>query len=281
MRKSLLFIAGLVVAGSMNAQNCIPDYNPNATQLGFDPNPIQGSVAGVPYDEVVTIVLPQKVDNTLTPTPGDSIPLCNIEILSVSGIPTGYNYEVWGTVLGSGAPYNVLALSTDTIPVNPNSNFTRGCLRLTNPNPPAPTVDPLIDSVSITVEIAAWSDIGFGCVSLQAAGGTETFEVKLPVKSSVFASVENELNNNTFDVYSNYPNPAQQSTNVSFSTPVSGDVNIVMIDALGRQVYNQNMTSKTGLNTVNINTANFKSGVYMYTIQFNGKSVTKKMIVNK
>lgn len=281
MKKGLLYVTGILVAGTLNAQNCIPDYNPSATTLGFDPNPIVGSVEGVPYDEVVTIVLPRQVDNTLTPTPGDSIPLCKIEILSVSGVPSGYNYEVWATTLGSGTAYNVLALTVDTIPVHPTNPLTRGCLRLSNSNPPGPTVDPLIDSIPITVIIAAWANLGFGCTSLESVGGTDTFIVKLPVKDAVFASVETEIENEVFAVYSNYPNPANQQTTLSFTTPVAAPVQVTIMDALGRQVFATSFTSKQGINTLPVSTQNLRSGMYLYTIHYNGKAITKKLIVNK
>ncbi|MCZ2444192.1 MAG: T9SS type A sorting domain-containing protein [Flavobacteriales bacterium] len=281
MKKGLLYLAGIFIAGAMNAQNCIPDYNPSATILGFDPNPINGSVEGVPYDEVVTIVLPRQVDNTLTPAPGDSIPLCEVQILSITGVPSGYNYEVWATTLGSGTAYNVLDLAIDTIPIHPTNPLTRACLRLTNSNPPGPTIDPLIDSIPIQVIIAAWSNLGFGCVSLEGVGGTDTFLVKLPIKDAVFASVEDEMNNEIFAVYANYPNPANQQTTLSFTTPTVAPVQVTIVDALGRQVFVSTFTSKQGLNTLPVSTQNLRSGVYMYTIYYNNKAITKKLIVNK
>ncbi|MCX7744790.1 MAG: T9SS type A sorting domain-containing protein [Flavobacteriales bacterium] len=283
MKKCLLSLATLVFAGSLVAQNCMPQHNSNATQLGFDPNPINGSIAGQAYDEVITIVLPRKV--YAGPPINDSITLCKIGIVSFSNDTLdalGYQYEVWAKTLGSSpVDYNVLALSTDTIPVNPNTNLTRACLRLKHSNPPAPQSGD-IDSIPLNITVAAWSDLGFGCIDLSGTGGTEDFIVKLPVKAAFYAGInENEIDNSVFSIYNNYPNPAADFTNINFTTPIAGKVNLTVVDALGRLVYQQNITSKSGLNTISVNTSSLRNGIYLYTVEYNGKSITRKLVVNK
>ncbi len=284
MKKCLLSLMPLVFAGSLMAQNCMPYHNPNSTQLGFDPNPIQGSAAGTPYDEVVTIVLPKKV-STNGALSVDSIDLCNIEIIDFSSDTLdalGYSYEVWARTLGSSPiEYDVLALSTDTIPIDPNSPYTRACLRLKHNNPPAP-VSLDIDSVPVNIVIGAYADLGFGCVNLSSMGGTETFVIKLPVKAAIYAGInENEIDNSVFAIYNNYPNPAADFTNINFTTPSAGKVNLTVVDALGRLVHQQNITSKSGLNSIPVNTATLRNGIYIYTVEYNGKSLTRKLVVNK
>jgi hypothetical protein len=284
MKKCLLSLAPIVFAGSMIAQNCMPVHNSNATQLGFDPNPIQGSAAGTPYDEVITIVLPKRV-STNGALPVDSIDLCKIRIISFSSDTLnalGYSYEVWARTLGSSpTDYNVLALSVDTIPINPNTNLTRACLRLKHPNPPAPQSGD-IDSIPLNITIGAYSDLGFGCTDLSSLGGTDDFIVKLPVKAAIYAGIdENEVDNSVFAIYNNYPNPAADFTNINFTTPNAGKVNLTVVDALGRLVHQQNITSKSGLNSLPVNTSSLRNGIYMYTVEYNGKSMTRKLVVNK
>lgn len=285
MKKLLLNFIGIVFTGSLMAQNCMPSHNPNATQIGFDPNPFQGSAAGTPYDEVITIVLPLKVSTNGAIPNVDSISLCKIRIISFSNDTLdalGFSYEVWARTLGANpVDYDVLALSTDTIPIDPNSQYTRACLRLKHSNPPAP-ISGDIDSIPLNITVAAYADFGTGCTDLSSMGGTETFVVKLPVKAAIYAGInENEIDNNVFAVYNNYPNPAADFTNINFSTPNAGKVNLTVVDALGRLVYQQNITSKSGLNTVPVNTASLRNGIYMYTVEYNGKSMTRKLVVNK
>lgn len=285
MKKCLLSLTSIVFAGSMIAQNCMPYHNPNATQLGFDPNPFVGSAAGSPYDEVITIVLPLKVSTNGAIPNVDSITLCKIRIISFSNDTLdalGYSYEVWARTLGSSpTDYNVLALNVDTIPINPNSQFTRACLRLKHSNPPAP-ISGNIDSIPLKIIVGAYADMGSGCADLSNMGGTDTFVVKLPVKAAIYAGIdENEIDNSVFAIYNNYPNPAADFTNINFSTPNVGKVTLTIVDALGRLVHQQNITSKQGLNSVLVNTASLRNGIYLYTIEYNGKSITRKLVVNK
>src|SRR5688572_32987207 len=117
MKKLLLFALSVGFVAAVNAQDCTSLIDQNASTLGTNPNPPVGSVAGVPYDEVNTLVLPRAVDNTLTGPPGDSINLCAIEIKNVIGMPPGYTYEVWafhGNALNTN-PYDVMAQTVDTI----------------------------------------------------------------------------------------------------------------------------------------------------------------------
>lgn len=279
MKKVLLFAMGAMLGGSLMAQNCVPNILDTAITLGFVPNPIVGATESVPYDEVVTIVLPQKVDNTLTPSPGDSITLCAISINSITGLPAGYNYEVWAKSGGFGAAYQVTGTTDpDTISINQNANLTRACLRLSNTNPGAP-VNP-IDSVPITIVIGAWADI-LGCTDLSGAGGTDTFSVKLPIKSAVYIGIENEIQPGAFAVYSNFPNPADNSTTLNFSTPVAGEVEIAIYEATGRIVRNIRMNSKAGVNSYWLDTQELQSGVYLYTVTYNGKVASKRFMISR
>lgn len=279
MKKVLLFAMGAMLGGSLMAQNCVPNILDTAITLGFVPNPIVGATEGVPYDEVVTIVLPQKVDNTLTPSPGDSITLCAITINSITGLPAGYNYEVWAKSGGVGAPYQVTGtVNPDSISINQNASLTRACLRLSNTNPGAPAVQP-IDSVPITIVIGAWADI-LGCTDLSTAGGTDTFQVKLPIKSVTFG-IDSHYDLNKFAIYSNYPNPASTSTYINFSTPDAGLVTLSMYDAVGRLVQNIRLTSKQGANSYLMDTGSLGSGVYTYTMEFSGKVLSKRLVVSR
>jgi len=282
MKKLLLFALGAVVSGNMMAQNCVPDILDTAMTLGFVPNPIVGSTEGVAYDEVVTIVLPGKVDNTLSPAPGDSLSLCAIGIVSVTGLPSGYSYDVWAKTGGTGAARQVIdgnGGTPDTIGINQNSGLTRACLRLSNLTPPGPTIDPLVDSVPITVIVEAYLNLG-ACTGLGTTG-RDTFVVKLPVKDAVFASIDDEMDPNTFGVYNNYPNPAQGFTNIHFSTPSAGQVEITVFDAVGRQVKSVSFTSKPGVNTYVLETSSLRSGIYMYNVKYNNKVQSKKLIISK
>jgi hypothetical protein len=80
----------------------------------------------------------------------------------------------------------------------------------------------------------------------------------------------------------NYPNPFNPTTNIQFSTPVAGLVNITVFDVLGRQVatlVNDNLTA--GTYTTQFNAASLPSGMYMYRVTVNEQSIVNRMLLLK
>jgi len=283
MKKLLLFAVSAAFVGLINAQDCTPSIDAGATLPGLNPNPPVGSFQGVNYDEVNTLVIPGRVDNTLTPSPGDSIQLCAIGIVAVQNMPVGYNYDVWAYHSVS-TPYDVLALpgtTDDTISILQTAPVTRACIRLKNPTPPGQSDngDGMTDrdSVPITVIVQAYADL-FGCSSL-GASARDTFEINLCIHDITF-NVE-EQHSNLLKVENNYPNPAIDITTFNFTTPTADEVTINVYDAVGRNVHNFKGVSIAGKNQYGISTSEFQNGVYIYSITYGNKTISKKMIVNK
>ncbi len=283
MKKLLLFAVSIVFVGLTNAQDCTSSINLGANTVGLNPNPPVGSIFGVAYDEVNTLVIPGRVDNTLTVPPGDSINLCAIEILNVIGMPGGYTYDLWA--FHSGSPtsnYDVIAQAVDTIHIF-TTPITRVCIRLKNPTPPMSSNGtdgmPFKDSVNIKVAVGAWADL-FGCSSLVGAGGTDTFDINLCIRDYDDTGIEDETGS-SFTVHANYPNPANDVTYLSFTTPTTGEVTVNVYDAVGRNVRSITGTSNPGKNGLGISTADLRPGVYMYSITFGNKTISKKLIVNR
>lgn len=283
MKKLLLFAVSAVFVGLTYAQDCTPQLDQSALLVGLNPNPPSGSVAGIPYDEVNTLVIPGKVDNTLTPPPGDSISLCAISIEAINNMPPGYTYDVWGfNTPANTSPYDVFASASDTINVHPVIPVTRVCIRLKNPTPPASSNMgdglPDRDTVVVQVIVQAWADL-FGCSGLGSTA-QDTFAVNLAIKDAIYAGIDDETGFG-FTVQNNYPNPAADFTNIMFATPTSDEVMINIYDAVGRNVHSFKGNSYVGENKYGLSTEDFKSGVYMYSITFKGKTISKKMVINK
>lgn len=131
------------------------------------------------------------------------------------------------------------------------------------------------DYVAVAFAIAAGDDIADLAVSIGRA-------------RSVFSQLIDTLDDGgyipyTFRVFNNYPNPFNPATKIGFQIPRAGNVTIKVYDSLGREV-------KTLLNEyrepkfddyVMFNASGFASGVYFYTVQYNGKHITKKMALVK
>ena len=75
----------------------------------------------------------------------------------------------------------------------------------------------------------------------------------------------------------NYPNPAKAKTyvEVSFNSP-SASLNVY--DVLGKLVLTEKLSNS---GTFMIDVTNFPDGVYIYTLEADGETITKRLIVKK
>lgn len=78
----------------------------------------------------------------------------------------------------------------------------------------------------------------------------------------------------------NYPNPFNPSTRINYSIKNEGFVSLKVYNILGQQVANLVNEVKTpGNYSVNFNASDLSSGIYLYKIESNGFTQTKKMIL--
>ncbi len=85
-----------------------------------------------------------------------------------------------------------------------------------------------------------------------------------------------------FVLYSNYPNPFNNSTKISYEIPVQSNVSIILYDALGREVATLvNEVKPGGKHQFSFVENNLVSGVYFYTLRAGNYTQTKKMILLK
>lgn len=80
----------------------------------------------------------------------------------------------------------------------------------------------------------------------------------------------------------NYPNPFNPSTIINFAVKDAGLVSLKVYDILGSEVATLvNKTKEAGYYSVEFNASNLPSGVYIYTLQINGYSASRKMLLVK
>jgi hypothetical protein len=105
-----------------------------------------------------------------------------------------------------------------------------------------------------------------GCITV------ETFNVA----DGPTAVVQFSLN----DAIRLYPNPAENYSTLEISLSKIQNIEIKMIDALGRVLQNLNLSE---VNSViqEIDTQNYSAGVYMLTIQTENEIITKKLVINR
>lgn len=98
-------------------------------------------------------------------------------------------------------------------------------------------------------------------------------------------SVEDEtisLKPEKFSISQNYPNPFNPTTKIQYSIPEEGYVTLKVYNALGAEV--AGLVSKyknAGVYEATFNGAELSSGAYFYTINYNNKIQTRKMLLIK
>lgn len=79
-----------------------------------------------------------------------------------------------------------------------------------------------------------------------------------------------------------YPNPTSNGGEIDIFLTETSNVTLTVSNLLGQTMATQNLgKTAPGNTTVNVNTDNFATGVYMYTISTDKYSVSGKMVVNK
>ncbi|GEM_PF-5948653 len=85
-----------------------------------------------------------------------------------------------------------------------------------------------------------------------------------------------------FALKQNYPNPFNPSTNIPFKLAEAGKVTLNIYSIVGQKV--ETLISKkmsAGSHSVTFNASDLSSGVYLYSLKFNGENKTNKMMLVK
>ncbi|MBI9070555.1 MAG: T9SS type A sorting domain-containing protein [Melioribacteraceae bacterium] len=91
-----------------------------------------------------------------------------------------------------------------------------------------------------------------------------------------------ELLPGSFELKQNYPNPFNPTTQIDYSIADNGFVKLKIFDVLGNDVAELvNEIKNSGNYSVNFNAKNLSSGTYFYSLQVNGKTITKKLMLLK
>ncbi|MCU7494080.1 MAG: T9SS type A sorting domain-containing protein [Ignavibacteria bacterium] len=100
------------------------------------------------------------------------------------------------------------------------------------------------------------------------------------------SSVEEKYSKTTpqsFILYEAYPNPFNPSTKIKFELPENGNVTLKIYDIQGRLVTTvlNNELKNRGTYEYKVDMDKMASGIYLYTLQYNGRMQTKKMALLK
>ncbi len=246
MKTFLTFLAVLGFCPPAHSQVCIP--NPLAVLAGIPglyPLPTDSlppGALGVAYSETITVIVPS--DTTLDLS----------AITGIPGLPTmslTINYEKLNSI--SGLPSGIAHACNPSNCEWPGSG--NGCIKLSGtPTQNGPFTVSL--DLDLNVEVPAGVPI---------IGGSP-LDVPLPITYDlVIEPLVVGLEQNSFPAMtmSVSPNPAGDFINVNFDANVSGEFTIGIYDGNGRNITVENGYAAMGINTIQLNTAAFPSGIYL------------------
>jgi len=276
MKKLLLLAA--VAMGSFSAVNaqvdpCTP--NPNYTPTGATGAGIEDlpcAKTNLQYKASSTVVIPVVITTEFGGNQA-TIRVCSVRVDNINNWPAFASTPQWAIFSGAnqyaaGMWIPITASTEERACVSINATFT------------APYND------SVVVE-------GVAKVSLTPANCNATIEVPfsqfdaangglpigLVVADDCNFSVAEELSNNSFDVAQNFPNPVTGQSQIVYNVPAAGKVNFRITNLVGSVIADKTLAANSGKNFIDINANSFAPGVYMYSLSYNGSTVTKRMIV--
>lgn len=246
MKNIIIFTLLLPIYSLVHSQ-CVPDAQYSDSTWGIWPDTAENFISGnsgTYYEQIVNFKLPSDA-GALDPN-FINTPLSNVSLISVDGIPPGISF------------------SCNT----PDCSWLggeQGCATISG----IPTTN---GTYQIELKI-------LGCVFGGLICDTAFFsnyEIQIgPV------GIENlELTNNSMKLKNAIPNPSNQSTNIQFTTLKSENILFGITNLLGELILNKNVSSKIGLNSIQVNTSHLSNGIYLYSISNGETKSTKRLIVN-
>ncbi|HAH56795.1 MAG TPA: hypothetical protein DCL86_01470 [Bacteroidales bacterium] len=102
---------------------------------------------------------------------------------------------------------------------------------------------------------------------------------------SVYFSVKqvniNENKIQAFELGQNQPNPANTLITIPYILPQQGNVLFKIMSISGKVLYKENIQAFRGNHIIDINTSSLSNGMYYYSMEYQGKTIMRKMIIHK
>jgi len=88
-----------------------------------------------------------------------------------------------------------------------------------------------------------------------------------------------QANGDGFMVSQNKPNPAKNNTTIEFHIPKTGKVQFKLVNMMGAVLQEHEQNYSTGDHKMTVETQSLETGVYYYSLSFDGQIKTYKMII--
>ncbi len=211
--------------------------NSSLTATGFYPSTLPDAVAGVPYSQVVQFKIPS--DTSLFTITAE---VTSAKLNALTGLPSGFT-SVCNIV---NCTYNGGAVGCVTISGTAQNNQ--------------------VAAYNVTASLTITGNIPGG----PPYGGTHELPSSAPLAFNVVAS--NSILVNQVSAFSY----TKKENEILFNNLSNGKLSVRIYDVLGSEVKNASYQILKGEST-SISTANLESGIYIVTLQLNGKQETFKI----
>lgn len=259
MLKKILLLAVCIpiLNYSSFGQACTPDpqYTNTSTQNGIYPDTLTDfdtAYVGIPYSQLVTIVVPP--DTQAVPPPFPPIPWDSTRLDSVQGLPNSLSYACWNNNGFGNA--NRCMWKGNSI----------GCAIITG--------TPTLSEVG-THPLKFYTNNWVGGQSGANAYVITTYKIVVVNNTSVNENPKIQL------VMQNNPNPMVDKSEIQFSAEENGIAHFKIYNLIGTVVQQYDIVVRKGMNKIELDSRNFDSGIYFYSLSHGNNAFTRKMVVNK
>lgn len=130
--------------------------------------------------------------------------------------------------------------------------------------------------------VLKWSVQTRGATSEPIIKNVDTFSVILVKGKPLSVQKNNNMLPSVYSLSQNYPNPFNPSTKIEYQLPASSNVEMKVLDILGREIATLvNETKSAGTYSVEWNASQFPSGMYFYRMQAGNFVQIKKLLLLK
>ena len=84
-----------------------------------------------------------------------------------------------------------------------------------------------------------------------------------------------------FDIGQNSPNPFSDFTQIEYSNPVQGFVELKVVNLIGKELYHRVLEAEAGRNLIRLEGEDFTPGVYIYSLSNGTQTITRRMVISK
>lgn len=142
-----------------------------------------------------------------------------------------------------------------------------------------------ISKIILTVpSLASGTTYSLSIKNLKSINNVAMNDTVISLKTSGTVFVESNTNvvPQTTSIEQNFPNPFNPETTIRYRLASSGNVTVKVFDIAGREIaILVHEVQSAGTYAVKFNAAHLSSGTYICQLQVGGRTLTKKMILNK